>query len=77
MMPTFTYFAKWLILVIVFTLSFLPLDLLVTHYLRPKGHIYVNCPDVTPRCIKVICSHVLFHHCAARTVYYYCLRVRL
>jgi len=30
MMPTWTYFVKWLIPVIVFTLSFLLLDLVIT-----------------------------------------------
>jgi len=30
------------------------------HYLRPKGHIYMNCPDVNLRCIKCHLYHVVF-----------------
>jgi len=56
MMPTSTYFVKWLIPVIVFTLSFLLLKL-VTITSDPKD---MHCPDVTLRSIRSHLSHVAF-----------------
>jgi len=56
MMPTKTYFVKWLIPVIVFTLSFLLLNL-VTITSDPKD-IHMHCPDVTLRSIRSHLSHV-------------------
>jgi len=72
--------AKWLITDIVFTLSFLLLNLVITT--SDLKDIYMNCPDVTLRCIKshlynvvfistcnVLKSfHVRFYHCTAYTV---------
>jgi len=59
---TWTYFVKWLITVIVFTLSFLLLNLVITTS-DPKDiyiYIYMNCPDVTMRCIKSHLYHAVF-----------------
>ena len=72
--------------------SLLPPVKSCNHYLRPKGHIYMNCPDVTMRCIKSHLYHavfistrnvffnpfyVRFYHCTACTVYFHWLNVRL
>jgi len=58
MMPTWTFFVKWLITDIVFTLSFLLLNLVITT--SDLKDIYMNCPDVTLRCIKSNLYNVVF-----------------
>ena len=88
-MPTWIYSVKWLIPVIAFTLCFLLLDLVITTS-DPKD-IYMNCSDVTLRCIKSHLYHVVFistcnvfyplyirfYHCTAYAVHFHCLHVRL
>ena len=76
-MLIWTYFVKWLIPVVVFTLSFLLLDLVITAS-DQTDIIYMNCPDVTLRCVKSHLYHVVFTCCTwhvfilLRVCFYYC-----
>ena len=88
-MPTWIYSVKSLIPVIAFTLCFLLLDLVITT--SDPNDIYMNCSDVTVRCIKSHLYHVVFistcnvfyplyvrfYHCTAYAVHFHCLHVCL
>jgi len=57
MMPTWTYFVKWLIPVIVFILSFLPLNLVTITsdpkdiYTQPRCDNEMHKNSFVPRCL--------------------------
>jgi len=68
------------------TLSFLLLNLVITTSDPKDTYMYMNCPDVTLRCIKSNLYHAvfistcnlfnpfscsLFYHCTAYTVYFH------